>query len=127
MHRTGSCGRYRCLRGSLPIFGKGSISHTPGEPGGQAQGDGLYHRLMQRLEAGQINAAEDLLFEHLAPPDEAYLKIAVVFCEHLNPLRGSHLQAHGFCRREIHSGLCYAAARYGIAPQYFALCPIEAM
>ena len=66
----------------------------------------LYHQLMQMVYSGQINAAENLLFDTLeANPTMEYLATALYFYNELQNLDDAALQAADFSREEIQDGL----------------------
>ena len=78
--------------------------------------DLLYTRLTERIAAGQINEAENLLFEHLDESDPTYLEVALDFYDRLNQMTNQQLDALGFSREEVEEGLRDAAAIYGVSP-----------
>ena len=62
-------------------------------------------RLFQMLRFGEINEAENLLFDHLENnASEAYLPIAAGFYDTLDQMEDSFLQEYGFSREEIEDG-----------------------
>ena len=82
-------------------------------------GDGL--GFLEELKAlcshGQVNLAEDRLFEELDFSDESTFPIALGFYEHLNRFSDKELEAWDYSREEIFDGLRDCAEQYGVAPQ----------
>lgn len=62
-------------------------------------------QLFKMLHFGEINEAENLLFEQLEDdPSEAFLPIATGFYDTLEKMDDSFLEASGFSREEIAEG-----------------------
>ena len=82
-------------------------------------GDGL--GFLEELKAlcshGQVNLAEDRLFEELDFSDEFTFPIALGFYEHLNRFSDKELEAWDYSREEIFDGLRDCAEQYGVDPQ----------
>ena len=66
---------------------------------------------------GEINAAENLLFEELDFSDPGTLPIALAFYEHLNRFSDQELEARDYSREEIFEGVKDCAEQYGVDPQ----------
>ena len=76
-------------------------------PGGTAEDaalDELHRRLLEKVNAGDICGAEDLLFAESDPGDRRYLELAVDFYARLNDLTDAQLEAAGFGRDELEGG-----------------------
>ena len=77
--------------------------------------------LLEELKAlcgrGEINAAENLLFEELDFSDPGTLPIALAFYEHLNRFTDQELEARDYSREEIFEGVKDCAEQYGVDPQ----------
>lgn len=77
--------------------------------------------LLEELKAlcglGEINRAENLLFEELDFSDESTFPIALGFYEHLNHFSDKELEAWDYSREEIFDGLRDCAEQYGVDPQ----------
>jgi len=67
--------------------------------------DLLHYRLCALLARKEFCAAEDLLWEHLRPGDEAGLALAEEFYRLLGEVNDDTLEAHGFSREEVREGL----------------------
>lgn len=76
---------------------------------------GTYNGLEQKLDEGDINEAEEELFEILDGTDREDLKLAIMFYSYLNEKDDDFLSAHQFSRREIKDGLIEVLHRYGVA------------
>ena len=87
------------------IFGKDSIAYAVTDPANKTETDELYLHLATLLESGQINEAEDLLFQSLNPDDQTTLLLAVDFYQKLNTLSDEQLASHAFSRAEVLEGL----------------------
>ena len=87
-------------------------------PGGTAEDaalDELHRRLLEKVNAGDIGGAEDLLFAESDPDDRRYLELAVDFYARLNDLTDAQLEAAGFGRDELEEGLRDMAGRFGVS------------
>ena len=76
---------------------------------------GTYNGLEHKLDEGDINEAEEELFEILDGTDREDLKLAIMFYSYLNEKDDDFLSAHQFSRREIKDGLIEVLHRYGVA------------
>lgn len=76
----------------------------------------LMHRLKKLLLAGEINQAENLLYEELDEhgDDQTYLAVALAFYKELAALDEAFLEAHDFSREEIEDGVAEVRRRFGI-------------
>ena len=72
-----------------------------------------YRRLRAMAEAGEINEAENLLYEQLENGQPEYLKAALGFYDHLNDYTEEFLDKADFSREEIKSGLVSVLRMYG--------------
>jgi hypothetical protein len=64
------------------------------------------------VDAGHINEAENELYELLT--DEAHLKAAFLFYSYLNDQDNAFLEANGFSREEVVSGMKNVVKRLGL-------------
>ena len=76
----------------------------------------LRRELAFMIEEGQINEAEDILFENLAEGDRDMLAVAVAFYVRLNQLEDFILASCAYTREEINEGLKDALRVYGATP-----------
>lgn len=77
----------------------------------QEQLNGLLHL----IDDGQINKAENLVFEMTSDQNMANLETALLFYSYLNDKEDAFLQEHNYSREEIQSGVKDLASRYGLA------------
>lgn len=82
-------------------------------------GDGLplLEELKNMCGRGEINQAEDLLFERLDFSDPSTFPTALAFYQHLNEFSDKELEAWDYSREEIFQGLEDCAREYGVDPQ----------
>ena len=95
------------------VFRKKSADYQPGEEHSAA--DDLYFQLHTLVEQGQINEAENRLYEGCDLDDVRCLEVAVDFYSHLNNLTDKQLEAGGFSREEIQEGLEDLLEQYGVS------------
>ena len=77
--------------------------------------DRLYRRLQAMADAGDINDAENLLYEELDTGDKGYLEAALAFYMHLNQFGDEYLYTANYSREEIVEGINNVAAEFGIS------------
>ena len=97
------------------MFQKESTGYVPGGTAEDAALDELHRRLLEKVNAGDIGGAEDLLFAESDPDDRRYLELAVDFYARLNDLTDAQLEAAGFGRDELEEGLRDMAGRFGVS------------
>lgn len=95
------------------VFQKKSADYQPGEV--RSSADDLYFELHTLVEQGQINEAENRLYEGCDLNDVQCLEVAVDFYAHLNNLSDKELEAGGFSREEIQEGLEDLLEQYGVS------------
>lgn len=79
-------------------------------------GDGspLLERLKQLADQGEINLAENMLFEDLDFSDPRAFYTALGFYEYLSGFSDARLELGGYSREEILEGLRDCAAKFGV-------------
>ena len=77
--------------------------------------DRAYRRLKDLADAGDINGAENELYECLDTSDRAYLEMALAFYMYLNQLDDDALYTANFSRGEIAEGINSVSAQFGIS------------
>jgi len=87
------------------VFRKAEVSYEIQDETNHTETDMLFLRLNEMLNEGNINGAEDLLFEKIKPNDTNYLLLAVDFYQRLNSKSDDELEYCGFSRGEIKDGL----------------------
>lgn len=74
----------------------------------------MLSRLLQMIDDGKIDDAEDQLFDMIADADRNNLKMALLFYAYLNEKPDDFLEKHDFSREEIQSGLKEVVSKYGL-------------
>lgn len=70
--------------------------------------------LLQEIDRGNINGAENELYQLLEDRTREHLLIGLIFYSHLNEKDDAFLKEHDFSRAEVRSGLEDLMNRYGI-------------
>ena len=88
-------------------------------------GDGL--GFLEELKAlcshGQVNLAEDRLFEELDFSAPSALITVLGFYEYVNSFSVQQLEAWGYSREEIYQGLADCGERFGVDPRLLGAFP----
>lgn len=74
---------------------------------------GNFENLCAMAERGKINQAENILYEELEEGNVEYLKMAVLFYEHLNKMSNEYLEKCDFSRIEVAEGMKHVMKMYG--------------
>ncbi len=72
-----------------------------------------FKRIMDLVDDGKINEAENLLYDYLNADRPDTFKMALVFYDHLNEMDDAALTAADFSREEVRDGLCRAMDMFG--------------
>lgn len=72
-------------------------------------------KLLELVDSGCINQAENELFELMSQQNMISLKIALLFYSYLNDKDDDFLEQHDFSREEIKMGLGTAVSQYGLS------------
>ena len=96
------------------FFGKREKGAAAFAVSGALPGALWYTRVLERLEAGDINGAENLLFALMDPAEPQGLLAALDFYNRLRRIPEEHLLESGFPLAEVEQGLLDAAALYGL-------------
>lgn len=70
--------------------------------------------LLDMIDRGEINDAENLLYEMLEEEQEKALEVALLFYSYLNDKPDEFLEGNGFSRIEVKQGVERLADRYGL-------------
>lgn len=70
--------------------------------------------LLDMVDNGDINGAENQVYDMTSDHNMANLLVALLFYSYLNDKDDEFLQKHDFCRDEIKSGVTELASRYGL-------------
>ena len=71
-------------------------------------------KLLDMVDHGNINEAENQIYDMTSDSNMVNLEIALLFYSYLNDKDDEFLQKYGFCRDEIMSGVKELASRYGL-------------
>lgn len=76
--------------------------------------DYLHNQLLEFIEKGKINEAENLLWNNLDLKNKDHIVLALDFYTRLNDMSDEFLENNNFSREEIQMGLQEIAKRFGI-------------
>ena len=96
------------------FFGKREKGAAAFAVSGALPGVLWYTRVLERLEAGDVNGAENLLFALMDPAEPQGLLAALDFYNRLRRIPEERLLESGFSLAEVEQGLLDAAALYGL-------------
>ena len=96
------------------FFGKREKGAAAFAVSGALPGALWYTRVLERLEAGDVNGAENLLFALMDPAEPQGLLAALDFYNRLRRIPEERLLEIGFSLAEAEQGLLDAAALYGL-------------
>jgi len=99
---------------AIIIFRKAAITYEIQDEANHTVTDTFYLRINELLDNGNINEAEDLLYETIVPNDMNHLLLAVDFYQRLNEISDDELERCGFSRDEINDGLAEVMKIFGI-------------
>jgi hypothetical protein len=71
--------------------------------------------LLALADSGQINEAENLLYETLDTTDMSQLRKAFAFYEHINEYQNDFLEEHNYSREEVLDGIKNVSEEFGIS------------
>ncbi len=74
----------------------------------------VYNELLLRVDKGDINEAENMLFEQIEGGNMDKLKMALLFYSYLNGLSDDFLDDNDFSREEVEEGLKSVMKMYGL-------------
>ena len=98
------------------FFGKREKGAAAFAVSGALPGALWYTRVLERLEAGDVNGAENLLFALMDPAEPQGLLAALDFYNRLRRIPEERLLEIGFSLAEVEQGLLDAAALYALVP-----------
>ncbi len=78
-----------------------------------ADTESKYQKLKRLAEEGNINEAENSLFDWMDGQNRDFFQMAVLFYDHINTFEEERLEEAGYSREEITEGLLAAAKLYG--------------
>lgn len=97
------------------ILGKSEIEYELPEESEYSRVDTLYVKLIELVNMGQINEAEDLLFDEINPSDMRQFEMAMSFYLYLNDFGDDYLEKNNYSRDEITEGIRSICKEYGLS------------
>lgn len=95
------------------ILGKEFSPYQLSSQDASSPADQLHVKVVTLLHQGQVNEAEDLLFETVDDSDLDIYYVGLDFYDRLNQLTDRELEELDFSREEIRDGLTDFSAEYG--------------
>lgn len=96
------------------LLKKDSVEYILDEKEENKKVDLIHKRLLELIELGKLNEAEDLLFAEFDASNLKYLELALDFYARLNDLDDEFLEEKDFSREEIKEGLRDIGKIFGI-------------
>lgn len=75
----------------------------------------ILENLLDMIDAGKINEAENRLYDLISDSDAGSLEIALLFYSYLNDKTDEFLEENYFCRAEIKLGMEHVADVFGLS------------
>ena len=97
------------------ILGKSEIEYELPKEREYSRVDTLYVKLIELVNMGQINEAEDLLFDEINPSDMRQFEMAMSFYLYLNDFGDDYLEKNNYSRDEITEGIRSICKEYGVS------------
>lgn len=97
------------------ILGKSEIEYELPKESEYSRVDTLYVKLIELVNLGQINEAEDLLFDEINPSDMRQFEMAMSFYLYLNDFGDDYLEKNNYSRDEITEGIRSICKEYGVS------------
>ena len=104
---------------STVVFGRTELmvdidSSTKAEIGIVPPSAAMYAEMLRMVERGDINGAEDMLYEQLDTSDIGYLEAGLAFYHRLTDISDRELEAADYSREEILDGIHELSDMFGI-------------
>lgn len=77
--------------------------------------DSIYRKLKDMADAGDMNGAENTLYEEMDTSNMEYLEMALTFYMYLNQFKDDVLYTANYSREEIVEGINNISAEFGIS------------
>ena len=97
------------------ILGKSEIEYELTKESEYSRVDTLYVKLIELVNMGQINEAEDLLFDEINTSDMRQFEMAMSFYLYLNDFGDDYLEKNNYSRDEITEGIRSICKEYGVS------------
>lgn len=97
------------------VLGKSEIEYELPEKSEYSKVDFLYVKLLELVNQGNINEAEDMLFNEINPSDMVQFEMAMSFYLYLNDFGDDYLEKNNYSRDEISEGINSICKEYGLS------------
>ncbi|MEG6611652.1 DUF6483 family protein [Pseudoclostridium thermosuccinogenes] len=96
------------------LLNKDTVAYELSDESNYTHTDHLHIKLLELIKQGNINEAENLLFEELDTKNKKYIELALDFYNRLSNLEDDFLERSNFSREEIEQGLKAIAKEMGV-------------
>ena len=97
------------------VLSKSEIEYELPEKDDYSRVDYLYVRLLELVNQGKINDAEDMLFDEINTSDMKQFEMAMSFYLYLNDFGDNYLESNDYSRDEISEGIKSICKEYGVS------------
>jgi len=97
------------------VLGKSEMEYELPENDEYSRIDYLYVRLLELVNQGKINDAEDMLFDEINTSDMKQFEMAMSFYLYLNDFGDDYLESNDYSRDEISEGIKSICKEYGVS------------
>jgi len=97
------------------VLGKSELEYELPENDEYSRIDYLYVRLLELVNQGKINDAEDMLFDEINTSDMKQFEMAMSFYLYLNDFGDDYLESNDYSRDEISEGIKSICKEYGVS------------
>ena len=97
------------------VLSKSEIEYELPEKDDYSRIDYLYVRLLELVNQGKINDAEDMLFDEINTSDMKQFEMAMSFYLYLNDFGDNYLESNDYSRDEISEGIKSICKEYGVS------------
>lgn len=97
------------------ILGKSEIQYNLPEKDEYSRVDFLYVKLLELVNQGNINEAEDMLFDEINSSDMRQFEMAMSFYMYLNDFGDDYLEKNNYSRDEISEGIKSICKEFGVS------------
>lgn len=97
------------------VLSKSEIEYKLPENDEYSRIDYLYVRLLELVNQGKINDAEDMLFDEINTSDMKQFEMAMSFYLYLNDFGDDYLESNDYSRDEISEGIKSICKEYGVS------------
>ena len=97
------------------ILGKSEIEYNLPEKDEYSRVDFLYVKLLELVNQGNINDAEDMLFDEINSSDMRQFEMAMSFYLYLNDFGDDYLEKNNYSRDEISEGIKSICKEFGVS------------